>query len=757
MEYAPELTRPSPREKWTALSGGVTFVLGAVGLAGWITGLRLLGSLQRDYVPMAPDTAVLFMMFGMALIAGAYRAVRKMAGPFAVAFAGLASAYVGLKFVGIFSSRGLTLEDRLFPVTDRLGAIPLGRMSPYAGLLFLLCGVALLLRLLRKERLFPQNVSGGLGAVILVAGAVATVGYLFGTPLLYGGATVPLAATTAVGFLSAGFGLVLMAGPESFILRRLSGPSARARLLRGILPVIVLAILLQGLLGTRLAEAFAINKALLSAILTLAFIAVSAVIVTKSTGSILQRVARAEAERLKAERALRESEERYRSLFENNHAIMLIIEPDAGSIVDANPAAAAYYGWTREELRRMRIGEINTLSAPDLKAEMDRARRAERRQFFFRHRRADGSVRDVEVYSGPIMLGERHLLYSIVHDITERKRTEEALRESEERFRQIAEYAGEFIWETDAEGLYTYVNPVAERILGYKPEEMVGKIRFYDLLAPDVREDLKAAAMAAYARRESFKEFVNPNVKKDGGLVILETTGMPIVDRAGALIGFRGVDTDITERKRAEEELRQAVKQKGILMKELQHRVKNSLAVVSGLLGLEMERLTDEAARRIFAETRARIRSVASLYEQLYGGDDPASVNLARYFRQVAESLVGVYAPGNIVLRTELAECRLDTKRAIPLGLILNELVTNSLKYAYAADGGGEVRIILRESAGGMTLSVEDDGRGLPEGFDPASSGGMGMNLVRMLAREIDADLAFERGRGTRIAVSLKP
>lgn len=629
MEHAPELTRPSTRAKGTALWGGVTFVLGAVGLAGWITGLRLLGSLQRDYIPMAPDTAVLFMVLGLALVAGACRAVRRIAGPFAIAFAGLVSAYIGLKFVESFSGRALTLEGRLFSVTDRLGAIPLGRMSPYAGLLFLMCGVALLIRLLGKDRPFPQNASGGLGAVILVAGAVATVGYLFGTPLLYGGATVPLAATTAAGFLSAGFGLILMAGPESFIMRRLSGPSVRARLLRGILPVIVLAILFQGLLGTRLAEAFAINKALLSAILTLAFIAVSAAIVTRSTGSILQRVARAEAERLNAERALRESEERYRSLFENNHAVMLIIDPDDGSIVDANPAAAAYYGWTRDELRRMKIGEINTLPAPDVKAEMDRARRGERRQFFFRHRRADGSAPDVEVYSGPIVLGERHLLYSIVHDITERKR--------------------------------------------------------------------------------------------------------------------------------AEEDLRQAVKQKGILMKELEHRVKNSLAVVSGLLGLEMERLADEASRKIFAETRARIRSVASLYEQLYGGDDPASVNLARYFRQISESLIGAYASGNIVLRTDLAECLLDTKRAIPLGLILNELATNSLKYAYAAEAGGEVRVVLKTSEAGLTLSVEDDGRGLPEGFDPASSGGMGMNLVRMLAREIDADLSFERGRGTKIAVSLKP
>ncbi|HOU13563.1 MAG TPA: PAS domain S-box protein [Anaerolineae bacterium] len=143
-------------------------------------------------------------------------------------------------------------------------------------------------------------------------------------------------------------------------------------------------------------------------------------------------------ERKQAEDTLRESEMRYRSLFSNNHAVMLLIDPDGGAIVDANPAAVQYYGWTLEELRRKTITEINTLSPEEVQAEMNLARAEQRNQFFFRHRLADGSIRDVEVFSGPITIAGRALLYSIVHDITERKQAELLLKANEQRHRRYA-------------------------------------------------------------------------------------------------------------------------------------------------------------------------------------------------------------------------------------------------------------------------------------------------------------------------------
>ncbi|QFY88019.2 PAS domain S-box protein [Magnetovirga frankeli] len=137
---------------------------------------------------------------------------------------------------------------------------------------------------------------------------------------------------------------------------------------------------------------------------------------------------------------LREREQRYHGLFDNNHAMMLIIDPDKGRILDANPAATAYYGWSLEQLRGMRITDINCLSAEQIQQEMAKARRAERQYFEFQHRRADGSVRDVEVFSGVIPLQGKDYLYSIIHDVSARKQAQaELLALQEQRHREQAE------------------------------------------------------------------------------------------------------------------------------------------------------------------------------------------------------------------------------------------------------------------------------------------------------------------------------
>jgi two-component system, LuxR family, sensor kinase FixL len=157
---------------------------------------------------------------------------------------------------------------------------------------------------------------------------------------------------------------------------------------------------------------------------------------------------------------------------------------------------------------------------------------------------------------------------SLNWEIAERKKAEAALRKSEERFKAVAESAGDWIWEVNTEGLYTYSNPVVEKVLGYKPEEIVGKKYFYDFFAPDVKEELKKAAFEAFARGESFRGFVNPNVHKDGSIVILETTGTPIVDDKGNLCGYRGA-RDVTERKKVEEALKESEQRLTIILNSI--------------------------------------------------------------------------------------------------------------------------------------------------------------------------------------------
>ncbi|HEY3390997.1 MAG TPA: PAS domain S-box protein, partial [Prolixibacteraceae bacterium] len=171
-------------------------------------------------------------------------------------------------------------------------------------------------------------------------------------------------------------------------------------------------------------------------------------------------------ERKKAEQALHQSEERYKSIFQNNHSILLLIHPDTGKITDANPAACEYYGWTHDELCAKNISDINTLSKEEVTAEMQKAKRENRRQFFFRHRLATNEIRDVEVISGPVQYGKTVLLYSIIHDITERKLAENALQKSEQLLKSVLNNVSSGVALIDETGQFAVVNPLFLKLFG---------------------------------------------------------------------------------------------------------------------------------------------------------------------------------------------------------------------------------------------------------------------------------------------------
>jgi len=257
-------------------------------------------------------------------------------------------------------------------------------------------------------------------------------------------------------------------------------------------------------------------------------------------------------ERKRAEEALKESEERLRSIF--------VSTPDSITVVDlderiklCNQSTANIYGFrSAEQLIGKHLSEFV--------AEKDHPRMKEAKK----HVMIRGFAKDVpftglkisgETFAGEITFdalrdssGRPVGFVGITRDISERKRTEAALRQSEERFRQVAETVSDFIWEVDVDGLYTYTSPSVEKILGYTPDELVGKMHFYDLFLPELREQLKNAAFGAFKARQRFQAFPNSNLTKSGRIVYLETSGMPILDEAGRLLGYRGADTDITNR-----------------------------------------------------------------------------------------------------------------------------------------------------------------------------------------------------------------
>ncbi len=203
------------------------------------------------------------------------------------------------------------------------------------------------------------------------------------------------------------------------------------------------------------------------------------------------------------------------------------------------------------------------------------------------------------------------------------------------------------------------------------------------------------------------------------------------------------------------ERLETSIKDREVLLKELQHRVKNNLNVVSSLLGLEMATLEDERPRQVFQNMRSRILSMSVLYERLYRSSELEDIDLGEYLKGIAVSLAETYAAqsGAVRITAKMEPLRLDLKRTVPLGLVVNELVTNSLKYAYPAGSGGELRLSLERIGGNVHLSVSDEGPGFPEGAVFGAGEGMGLKLVEMLARQIEGKVAVRRGKGAVVQI----
>jgi PAS domain S-box-containing protein len=306
---------------------------------------------------------------------------------------------------------------------------------------------------------------------------------------------------------------------------------------------------------------------------------------------VLFKEQRTIAQRGQAEEELQESQERYRSLFANNHAVMLLIDPETAEIVDANPAACSFYGYTREEITAKKITDINTLTNEQVHQEMQRAKSEERQHFFFRHRLAEGEILDVEVYSGPIVLRGKHLLYSIVHDISarkqaeeevqrahdeleqrveertadlleanerlrqeieERKRMEKALRNSERKYRALINDASDSIVLSDTEGNVVDTNKKALELFGYSKDELLQK--HVTELHP--KEELEKTFTVFQEAVQSGAGSLSDTkiLRKDGKTVPVDITGSVI--HYGDQNVVQGFFRDVTERKRAEEVVR---------------------------------------------------------------------------------------------------------------------------------------------------------------------------------------------------------
>jgi len=324
------------------------------------------------------------------------------------------------------------------------------------------------------------------------------------------------------------------------------------------------------------------------------------------------------------------------------------------------------------------------------------------------------------------------------------------LETSEERNRAFIEALPDLFFTFDREGRYLEYHTSSPGLLALPPEHLIGH-RLRELPFPvDIVGKLEGAiAEALDARRLVAIEY---ELGVGDGLLRFEGRVVPLGADRVLFVG-----RDITARARQDERLRESLAEKEVLLREIHHRVKNNLQVVSSLVALQRDSIRDPRDLELMAETENRIKAMARIHEILYRSGNFSSLDAGVYVTSIADDLAEASgAKIEVVLEGGPFPIKLDD--AVPLGLAANELVTNAIKYGRAPDSGDlTVEVSLRKTGERCTLAVADSGPGLPAGFDPKRDGNMGFTLVRALASQLRAELAVGPVPGARVSLAFTP
>ncbi len=321
-------------------------------------------------------------------------------------------------------------------------------------------------------------------------------------------------------------------------------------------------------------------------------------------------------------------EKQFYDFFERNTSVMLLINPEIGKILDANPSAQQFYGFTRNQLIGMPISQLNLLSPEKILEEMKLAVSEKRNYFRFQHRLSNGEIRNVEVHSTPLISNQETLLFSIIHDVTDRTL--------------------------------------------------------------------------------------------------------------------------------AEAKIATLLDEKEILLREVHHRIKNNMSMIYSLLELQIDSIKHPSAISALTDAASRVQSMAMLYDKLYLTQDYDQISVSQYLNSLTSEIVSNFPNSEFIsLELDIDDADLDVKRLQYLGIIVNEILTNIMKYAFEKHQEGNISISGRILNTDYLMSIKDNGKGMPESIDFENPSGFGLSLIQFLSKRLNAILSIERKNGTEIHIRL--
>ena len=334
-------------------------------------------------------------------------------------------------------------------------------------------------------------------------------------------------------------------------------------------------------------------------------------------------------------------------------------------------------------------------------------------------------------------------------DISARKKAENLLTKSEKDYRDLVNHSLVGIYKTDKNGELLFANNSLANIFGYNSAQDINGIMITSLYKNLNDRDIILKKLKEKGKLEEYE------------VEMVKKTGEPIntlisAKRDGETIS--GMIMDITENKKSQDLVKKSLQEKEMLLKEIHHRVKNNLMVISSLLSLQSRYIKDEVSKSIFKESQNRARSMALIHELLYRSSDLKRINFGDYIKTLTNELFRMYVtdPDRIKLNINVEDVMLDINTAIPLGLIVNELVSNSMKHAFPNDSKGKIDIEFMLVEGIYSMIVSDNGVGFPKDYDLELSDSLGLRIVNSLTEQIDGQIELERTKGTKYIIKFK-
>ncbi|MEM4196403.1 MAG: PAS domain S-box protein, partial [Methanothermobacter sp.] len=409
-------------------------------------------------------------------------------------------------------------------------------------------------------------------------------------------------------------------------------------------------------------------------------------------------------------------------------------------------------GYSRDELLSMTPMDLGP-TEEELSANMKTLLERKAARFERTYISKDGRRIPVEVNSRLLEIGDKKVVVSVSRDITHRLENERKLRESEEKYRSLFDLSPNFIALINPDdGVILEVNSAVIKNLGISPEELKGKsIYELEFISDEVKNEFRSrlAKIKVFESIEPYETVLHDINGKEYTVMIYSK-----------LINAEGRDcvlvviNDISDLKRTQRMLEKSLEEKELLLKEIHHRVKNNLMIISSLLSLQSRKAKDEETLDLFRESENRARSMALIHERLYRSGDLKNIDMGEYIRTLASEVFRSYsADSRIRLNMDVAELKVDVETAIPVGLIVNELLTNAVKHAFP-DGEGTVSVSVKRSNNHVLIEVSDDGVGFPPDLDWESSPSLGLQLVRNLTNQIDGTVEMISDGGTTFRIT---